>query len=162
MFRKMYFITAIISMVSLLSLIALAMTSGSGPNPQDVQIQRGAGAVCQSATEIKNVRGTRYSGSQTGIRPGVKVFWTVTRMSPSCPIKAFNVSADIVTYQGEKLSLSKTVRPGECCPTSGNDVPRLNRLLNVQSSTILETTSGAQHRFIASDSKITVKVTPVF
>ena len=162
MIRKISLVAALVSIVSIVSLVALAMASGSGPNPQDAQIQRGAGAVCRSSTEIKNVRGTRYSGSQTGISPGVKVFWTVTRMSASCPIKSFIVTADVVTSQGEKLSLSKTVRPGECCPTTGNDVPRLNRLLNVQSSTILETTSGAQHRFIASDSKITVKVTPVF
>ncbi len=159
MIRKMSFVAIAISMVSLVSFIALAMTSG--PAPQNVQIQRGAGALCQSSTEIKNVRGERSSGSSF-TSPGVKVSWTVTRMSPSCPIKAFNVSADIVTFQGEKLTLRKTVRPGECCPTSGNNVPALSRLLNVQSSTKLETTSGAQHRFIASDSKITVRVTPVF
>jgi hypothetical protein len=161
MIRKISFGAAIIAMVSLVSFIALAMTSGPAPNPQNVQIQRGAGALCQSSTEIKNVRGERSSGSSL-TRPGVKVSWTVTRMSSNCPIKAFNVVADIVTFQGEKLTLRKTVRPGECCPSSGNNVPRLSQLLNVQSSTKLETTSGAQHRFIASDSKITVRVTPVF
>ncbi len=106
MIRKMFYLVAVVSMASLFSFAAKA---------QDAQIQRGAGARCQLATEIKVDQARRFNSQILG--SGVEATWKIVRKSPSCPIRQLRVSVVLQTVKTQHaeaatLTLSQIVTPG--------------------------------------------------
>ncbi len=139
MFRKLFYVMAVISMVSLFSFAAQA---------QDVQIQRGAGAACRQATEIR-VDQARLTSPQF-IGSAVAASWKVVRKSPSCPIRQLRVAVVLQTVktqhaEAETLRMEKFVTPGV-------------------ESTLFKIPGPKIVIFTASDArlKITTTVTPIF
>lgn len=139
MIRKMFYLMTVAAMVALFSFNAKA---------QDAQIQRGAGAQCRQATEIK-VNPSRYSSSQVHGN-AIEVSWKVVRKAANCPIRQLQVTALLQTVKtkhadAETLRLSTTVSPG-------------------LEKTFLKIPAHKVVIFSASDArlKITPIVTPVF
>ena len=96
MLRKMSFVFAITSMISLSSFVGLAMVQGGDPN-------------CPSP--IIKVDQSRIFNSQA-LGNGVEVTWKTERLLPCSGIKTLSVTVFLETAKGEKLTLKKEVSSG--------------------------------------------------